>query len=162
MVLCQLPAAKRDGMTMDDDAERNNAERTRGRPFEPGNAGRPKGSRNKATLAAEALLDGEAETLTRRAIQSAMDGDGTALRLCLERILPPRRSRPVEIELPRLTSISDALEAHSRIAGSVSAGDLTPDEAADVGKVIDNFTRAFETNELEARIVALEEAAARK
>ncbi len=145
-------------MAGDDRKSGRNADGT----FGPGNSGKPKGTRHKATIAAEAMLDGEGAELTRKAIEMAKAGDGTALRLCLERILPPRRSRPIEIELPRLTNINDALEAHSRIAESVASGDLTPDEAADVGKVVDNFTRAFETNELEARIVALEEAAARK
>ena len=79
---------------------RNNGPVTRGRPFEPGNPGRPKGSRNKATLAAEALLDGEAETLTRKAIDLANAGDTTALRMCIERILPARKDRPVSITLP--------------------------------------------------------------
>jgi hypothetical protein len=57
---------------------RKNAIKTPGRPFEHGNPGRPKGSRNKATLAAEALLDGEAETLTHKAIELAKGGDTTA------------------------------------------------------------------------------------
>ena len=49
---------------------------------------RPKGARNRATLAAETLLDGEAEALTRKAVELALAGDTTALRLCLERVLP--------------------------------------------------------------------------
>ena len=61
----------------------NNASVTRGRPFPKGNAGRPKGARNKVTVAVESLLDGEAEGLTRKAIELAMKGDTTALRLCL-------------------------------------------------------------------------------
>lgn len=80
------------------------AEKQRGRPFEPGQsgnpAGRPLGSRNKATMAVENLLDAEAEAITRKAIELAKDGDMTAVRLCLERILPPRRDRPVIFELP--------------------------------------------------------------
>jgi Family of unknown function (DUF5681) len=51
--------------------------------------GKPRGARNRATLLAEALLDGEAEALTRKAIEKALEGDGMALRLCLERVLPP-------------------------------------------------------------------------
>jgi hypothetical protein len=51
--------------------------------------GRPAGARNKATQSAELLLDGEAEALTRRAVELALAGDGMALRLCLERIIPP-------------------------------------------------------------------------
>jgi Family of unknown function (DUF5681) len=67
-------------------------------PFEPGKSGNPagklKGTRNKTTLAVMALLDGEAETITRKAIQLAKEGDLTALRLCLDRIAPPRKDRP--------------------------------------------------------------------
>jgi hypothetical protein len=70
-----------------------------GRPFEPGQsgnpAGRPKGSRNKATLAVEVLLDGEAESITRKAIELAKKGDLAAIRLCLDRIASPRKDRPV-------------------------------------------------------------------
>lgn len=46
-------------------------------------AGRPKGSRHKVTLAIEAMLEGEHEKLTRKAIDMALEGDGPALRLCL-------------------------------------------------------------------------------
>ena len=65
-------------------------------------AGRPKGSRNKTTLAAQALLDGEAEALTRKAIELALSGDPVALCLCLERILPRREERLVELSLPKV------------------------------------------------------------
>jgi hypothetical protein len=62
----------------------NNAVKTRGRPFPKGNPGRPKGARHKATVAAEALLDGQAEALTQKAVDAALEGDTTALRLCLD------------------------------------------------------------------------------
>ena len=61
-------------------------------------AGRPRGSRNRTTLAAQALLDGEAEALTRKAVDLALDGDIAALRLCLERIIPVRRE-PIDLSL---------------------------------------------------------------
>jgi len=71
-------------------AEKQHA--TRGRPFQPGQSGnpdgRPKGARNAATVAAEVLLDGEAEAITRKCVELAKEGDTVALRLCLERILP--------------------------------------------------------------------------
>jgi hypothetical protein len=63
-------------------------------------SGRPRGARNKATLAVEALLDGEAEALTRKAIERALEGDTTALRLCLDRLLPPRKDRLVSFAMP--------------------------------------------------------------
>src|SRR5918995_1260576 len=84
---------------------------TRGRPFAAGNPGRKPGTRNKTTLAMEALLDGEAELITRRAIELAKEGDTTALRLCFERLLPVRRDRPVSFPLPTLTSAKDAAAA---------------------------------------------------
>ena len=68
-------------------------EPVRGRPFVKGRSGnprgRPAGSRNKKTLAAAVLLEGESEALTRKAVELALEGDPTALRLCIERILPP-------------------------------------------------------------------------
>ena len=77
-----------------------------GRRFQPGVSGnpasRPKGAKNKSTLAAEALLDGEAEALTRKAVEMALGGDTVALRLCLERLMPPRRDRPVAVPLPQI------------------------------------------------------------
>jgi hypothetical protein len=78
-------------------------------------SGRPRGARNKATLAVEALLDGEAEVLTRRAIERAKEGDSVALRLCLERILPPRKDRPVSFALPKIESAADGFRGHCHI-----------------------------------------------
>ena len=83
----------------------------RGRPFKPGPPGNPKGRRpgcrNRATIAAAALLEGEAEALTRRAVELALAGDPTAMRLCLERILPPCRERAVKFALPSIESPAD-------------------------------------------------------
>ena len=59
--------------------------------FSAGNAGRPKGSRNKATIAIESLLQGQAEALTQTAVQKALEGDSVALRLCIERIAPAQK-----------------------------------------------------------------------
>ena len=73
--------------------------------FKPGQSGnpkgKPKGARHKATLAALELLDGEAEALTRKAVDLALEGDTTALRLCLERIAPPARMRPYRSLFPK-------------------------------------------------------------
>jgi hypothetical protein len=119
-------------------------------------SGRPAGARHKATLAAEALLDGEAETLTRKVIEKAKDGDSVALRLCLERILPARKDRSVSIALPKIATAGDSLKAMATIIDAVARGDLTPGEASDVVRVVEAFTRSSETIALEARIAALE------
>src|SRR5215211_6279721 len=110
---------------------RKNGENTRGKPFQQGNPGRPKGSRNKATLALEALLDGEAEALTRKAIEMALSGDTKAMRLCMDRIMPPRKDRPVMFTMPKLETAADAVKATAALAEAVALGDITPMEAGD-------------------------------
>jgi hypothetical protein len=140
---------------------RNNATKTRGRPFEPGNPGRPKGSRNKATtLAAEALLDGEAEAITRKVIELALAGDVAALRLCFDRIVPARRERPITFPLPKLEHANDAVTASAAIVEAVANGDLTPSEAAELSKVVDGFAHTLEAAEFEERLTRLEQAVA--
>ena len=64
--------------------------------FTADNSGRPKGSRNKATLAIESLLQGQAEALTQTAVSKALEGDSLALRLCMERIAPAPRDNTVQ------------------------------------------------------------------
>ncbi len=130
--------------------------------FKPGQSGnpdgRPKGARNRATLAAERLLDGEADALTRKAIDLAKQGDTTALRLCLERILPARKDRPVSFDMPRIETVADSIKAAAAIATAVAEGELTPMEAAELSKVVEGYTRAVETVDLAARLMRLEQA----
>ncbi len=116
--------------------------------FAPGNPGKPRGARNRATKAVEGLLEGEAERLTRKAVEMALEGDATALRLCLERIAPARKSTPVEFELPRLRSAMDAAPAVGAVLQSVSRGELAPNEGANVVALIERFCRVLETGEL--------------
>ncbi len=143
------------------DAAHSAAAKQRGRPFAKGvsgnPAGKPQGTRNKATRAMEALLDGEAEALTRKAIELALGGDGPALRLCLERVLPPRRDRPVTFDLPDLQSVADVATVAGGLLQSVSQGDITPAEAAEVGKLVDAYVRAVEASQFEERLARLEE-----
>jgi hypothetical protein len=130
---------------------------TRFQPGQSGNpAGRPPGARHKVTLAIEALLDGEAEALTRKAIDLALAGDMTALRLCMDRIVPARKDRPVAFALPALAQAADAAKASAAIVEAVAIGELTPSEAGDLSRVIEGFTRTLEATELEQRIERLE------
>jgi hypothetical protein len=128
--------------------------------FQKGNSGRPRGARHKATLAAEALLDGEAEAPTRKAIEAALGGDTTAMRLCLERILPARRSRTVQFVMPPLASAADAGAAMASIVAAASGGEISPDEAIELSRLVESFVKVFEVSDLERRLRVLEEAAA--
>lgn len=135
---------------------RKSAAKTRGRPFQPGNAGKPKGTRHRATLAAEALFDGEAQALSRKAVELALAGDVVALRLCLERVCPPRRDRPVCFALPALEHASDAPRAIAAIVAAVSDGSLTTPEADDLASLVDKFVKAVEISEHAERLAAIE------
>jgi hypothetical protein len=135
---------------------RKNAVKTRGKPFQPGNSGRPSGARNKATLALEALLDGEAEALTRKAIEMALEGDTTAMRLVMDRIMPPRKDRPVMFALPKLETPADAVKATATLVEAVASGDLTPTEAEDLSRLVDRFVRAVETTDILVRLESFE------
>ena len=141
---------------------RKNGTTTAGRDeagrFTTGNPGRRPGARHKTTQAVMSLLEGEAEALTRRAVDAAMDGDTTALRLCLERIAPPRKDAPVTFSLPVMERASDAAKAAASVLAAVADGELTPTEGAHVMALIEAYRRTLETTELEDRIAALEEA----
>lgn len=130
---------------------------TRGKPFERGNPGRVPGSRNRATIAAAALLDGDAEALTRKAIELGLEGDTVALRLCLERLVPPRKDTPVRIKLPEIANAADVVGASAAVLAAVGAGDVTPDEAGRVMTLLTAHKNIVEMGELERRIAALEE-----
>jgi hypothetical protein len=133
----------------------------RGRPFEKGRSGHPAGrragSRNKKTLAAAALLEGESEALTRRAVELAFAGDPTALRLCIEGILPPCRERTIKFELPPIKSAADIAPAMDAVTSALSAGVITPGEAATIAAVVDTFVRAIETSDFERRLKLVED-----
>lgn len=107
-------------------------------------------------MAAEALLDGEAVALTRKAIELALEGDLGALKLCLERLLPPRRSGRVRLRLPVIEKAEDASSALSRVLAAAAAGAIDIDQAGALGELIDKKRRAVETVELAERVEALE------
>ena len=82
----------------------------------------------------------------------ALAGDTTAMRLCLERIVPARRDRPIGLDLPELKTACDAVKATSAILSAVAAGHVTPGEAVELGKLVESFARTLEVSELADRI----------
>ena len=138
----------------------NTAKKQRGTPFKKGKsgnpAGRPKGSRNAATLAAEALMDGEAEDLTRLLLDAAKGGDMTALRFCVDRILPTRRERILQFPLPPLNTAADGLAAIKHIAEGVADGELTDTQAAALLRLVDGYMRGLGQVDYEQRLADIE------
>jgi Family of unknown function (DUF5681) len=119
-------------------------------------SGPPTGSRHRTTRAVEALLDGEAEGLTRKAVELALAGDTVALRLCLERLVPPRKDRPVALPLPPLDGTPDLPTITAALLTAAAAGELTPGEAGELAKLVEAHRRAIETADIDRRLAALE------
>ena len=124
--------------------------------FSAGNSGRPRGSRNKATIAIESLLEGQAEALTQTAIAKALEGDSVALRLCMDRIAPLPKDAAVTFSMPTMGNALDVAEAARNVLRAVSEGVLTPIEATRVMGLIDSYRRTLELTEIEERLLALE------
>ena len=85
----------------------------------------------------------------------ALAGDTVALKICIDRIFPVRRDRPVSFPLPPITSPRDAADIAAAVAEAVAAGHITPSEAAEIGKVIEIYVKAYQTAELVDRTVPI-------
>lgn len=144
----------------------NTAPKQRPYGFQPGQsgnpAGKPKGARHKTTLAMEALLEGEADTITRKAIELAKGGDLIAIRIVMDRLLPVRRERSVSLDMPKINAASDLIAAASALTAAVADGQITPGEAASLSQLVGNTAKAVETFELADRLARLEEQMAAK
>jgi hypothetical protein len=119
-------------------------------------AGRPPGSRNKATILAETMFESEAETIIRMAIDKAKAGDITAIRLCLERVFPRLKDSATVFDLPPINGAPEALAALTTIGAGVRGGDLTAAEGSDLSKLVDHYLRALEAKDFEQRLHMLE------
>src|ERR1043166_3837732 len=116
--------------------------------FQPGHsgnpAGRPPGSLNKKTLAAQAGLAERAEEIVNNVMSRAMEGHGTAMRLCMDRLVPTGRNRLVAIELPVIKTADDAELALAVVTDELAAGKLTISEASALITLIDRMLRLAE------------------
>jgi hypothetical protein len=126
----------------------------RGRPFANGNGGRPRGSKNKATLLLEALSESDKGELLSKGLQLAKAGDVSMLKFFLSRTLP--RERPVRIDLPRMEFADDAVEALGALIAAVGEGRITPNEAAGIAALVNTYARAIDMADLVKRMDALE------
>jgi hypothetical protein len=130
----------------------------RGRPFKPGNPGRPLGSKNRVTQTLEQLAEGQAEQLFEKVRELAQAGDVACLRMMLDRIWPPRKAQPVNVPLPPINNSQDALAAIAAICTALGEGRLTPDEITALSSVVGRSIQVIELQDLGRRVAALEEA----
>jgi hypothetical protein len=117
----------------------------------------PRGTRHRATMLAEKLMEDDAENIVRAVVSAAKAGDPTAMRLCIERLIPVRKGRSVVFDLPPVKTAADIAGAVGELARAMAAGELTTDEASAAASVIEMHRRAIETTEIELRLQKLEE-----
>jgi Family of unknown function (DUF5681) len=150
----------RGGMRMPADSQQKQGNRRANGQFAEGRSGNPAGrapgTRNRATMLAEQLLDGASCELAKKAVEMALQGDAAALRLCIGRIIAPRRHRPSGFALPLLKSAADLAPALAAIAEAVAEGALSTGEAWEFSQLVDTFIRALEAGDIEARLRRLE------
>src|SRR5262249_52967850 len=123
--------------------------------FQPGQsgnpAGRPRGSRNKRTILAEKLLEDRVGEVTTAAIDLAKAGDPIAVRVCMDRMAPRLRHAPLDFPLPEFVTLADVPLACNAIAQGLACGELAPEQAALLMKIVREFTLALAAVEREKR-----------
>ena len=137
------------------------AKRSSAGRYLPGASGNPKGMaqgyRHPKTVILQALLDEDGPAVARAALKLAKKGNVAALRLVMERLLPPSRRRTVSIDLPEIVTPADVPRALAAVTAAVGRGELTPDEGAALGSLIGATRHALELAEIDARLRRLEE-----
>ena len=128
----------------------------RGRPFQPGNPGRPAGAKNHTTRLLEEIVVADGEKLIQKLVEVGLKGNVKSLHFCADRLLPRRKGRPVDFALPPIKTVEDVPAAIAAILTGVNEGRLTTDEANDLAQMVEKFERSLIANDLAARIEALE------
>lgn len=124
---------------------------TKGRSGNP--AGKPKGAKDKRTALRELLVP-HAEKLIKKVVSLALNGDTTALRICIDRLTPPIRAKDTPVSIGKLEG---TLAGQGRVVlDALSSGRITPDEAGGLMQVISAQARIVEVDEIEKRVAALE------
>jgi hypothetical protein len=101
-------------------------------------------------------LDGKGEAITRKATELAKKGDSTAMRLVIDRLIPPTRERRVNLTLPKVTTPADITGAIGAVLEAVASGELAPGEGQQLAALLEAQRKSIETVQLEERVAALE------
>lgn len=129
--------------------------------FQPGQsgnpAGKPKGTKDSRTALRE-MLKPHTKDLVDVVVSFAKSGDMAAMRIVMERLMPPVKEEPIRVDLPEIAGIDDCGKAQAALVNAAAAGKLLPSEARLMCELIDAQRRAFETNDVARRLEAIEEA----
>jgi hypothetical protein len=138
----------------------NAAKKVRGKPFPPGRsanpAGKKRGTKHRRTLWIAAMSEDDRAAIIAKVIKLAKAGDRVALRMVADRIDPPSKGRAVRLRLKPIISTDDVIEALASVTAAMAAGKISPEEAVEIGRVIEMQRSAIERQGLEARLLELE------
>ena len=129
---------------------------TRFKKGQSGNpAGKPRGAKDKRTELRE-LLKPHAAKLVKKVVDLALTGDTTALRICIDRLIPPVREDRMSISLPAVADVAGCSSAQARIMAAVASGELLPSEGESLSGLVEHQRRALDTTEFAKRLEAIE------
>jgi len=123
--------------------------------------GRPRGSRNRTTLDMIHVLESKGEAISNKLTELALAGDKTALRLCVERLIPRRKSVPLNLDLAPINTPTDVSAAISAVVDATMCGEIDTDQARSVSALIEVKRKSLETIELEDRLTLIEKKVSR-
>jgi len=125
--------------------------------FQPGESGnpdgRPVGSKDKRTQYRE-LFEPHADDLIQKAIDLALDGDTTCLKMCIDRLVSPFRAKDATITLDDIEGT--LTEKGEKIIAAMGNGEVTPSDASSMLSALAAQARIIEIDDLEQRIKRLE------
>jgi hypothetical protein len=130
--------------------------RVRGRPFQPGNPGRPPGSKNKLTPLLEELVENEGQELTRKLIDLAKERKLQALLFCMKRLIPQRRGQPINLQLPEMNSVNDVAPTMAALLEAIGNGTITPEEASPIIGLLNSYANASIAADVVVRLEKIE------
>ena len=130
---------------------------TKDTKFKPGQSGnpngKPKGAKDKRTEL-RGLLQPHAKELVNKVVEKALEGDTTALRLCLDRLIPPYRAGNISVVLDEIEGT--LTEKGEKIISAMGSGEITPSDTASMLSALAAQSRIVEVDDIAKRVSELE------
>ena len=119
--------------------------------FQPGVSGNPSGkkigTKDKRTAMREMLMP-HREKLVKTLIFMAESGDMAAMKIVMDRLMPPVREDPIRATIPKIECADDCTVAQAAVLNQVAAGEMLPGEGQALSNLIDAQRKAYETSTL--------------
>lgn len=120
-----------------------------------GQSGNPAGRKPGAELVRQ-LLEPKRAELVQKAVDMALAGDATALRICIDRLAPPARGEAAPVHIPALASAATLTDKATALLHAIGDGQVAPDTGAALLNALAAACRVAELDELARRLAALE------